>query len=718
MADAPQMFSESWHRIAGQRVQLRPGVDVRRQQYRGELWYVVHDPFTNAFYRIRPGARRFLLHLNGRETVEEAWRRCLREEPAAAPGQSEVIQLLGQLHQASLLQSDLAPDSRQLFERLRRHQQAKVRSTLSSILFLRIPLWDPDRFLKKLLPVVRPVFSWAGFAAWSFVVLAAIKVAIDHREQLFTYGQDVLAPGNLALLFSAFILTKILHEFGHAFACRTFGGEVHQMGFMLLVFSPVPYMDATASWAFRERWRRIWVGAAGMYVELFIAALATFVWAGTGAGLTNSLAYNIMFVASVSTLLFNLNPLLRFDGYYILSDLTDTPNLHQRSRTQMFSWAEKHLFGLPNPAQPAATRREEVFLGLFGIASGLYRIFVFTLIILFVADKFFGLGLLAAIVGGFALLVLPVFRFVRYLAVEPRLDRHRPRAIGVTVGTLAVIMAFLAFFPWPHHTYAPGVLQAREHATIFSGADGQLAAFTAVSGQPVRAGDLIAEMTNPELELRLAAAEARVRQARLQENVALEQGGANLRALRTKREAAEAELADLVQRRRDLEVRAPLAGVWVAPRAADLNGQLIARGHLLGLVIQPQEFEFIAVVPQQDSSRLFAHTDTTAELRFRGQAGQVVPIGQLQLVPGRQNVLPTPALGWSGGGPVKVRPDDPEGLQTAEPYFKAIARVSPSADTVLLHGQTGYIRFTTGKEPLLRQGWRRVRQMLQQRYQI
>lgn len=718
MADRPQMFSESWHRVAGQRVRLRPGVDIRRQQFRGERWYVVQDPFLNTFYRIRPGARRFLLHLSGRLTVEEAWRRCLRDDRESAPGQSEVIQLLGQLHQASLLQSDLAPDSRQLFERLRRHQQAQVRSALGSVLFLRLPLWDPDRFLQRLLPVVRPFFSWIGVALWAAVVLFAAKTAIDHHDALFDRGQEVLAPGNLALLFGAFFLTKLLHEFGHAFACRVFGGQVHQMGVMLLVFSPVPYVDATASWSFRERWRRVWVGAAGMYVELLIASAAVFVWAHTGDGLVNSLAYNIIFVASVSTLLFNLNPLLRFDGYYILSDLADTPNLHQRSRTQMFSWAERILFGLPDAPRPAATRREAAFLGLFGIASGLYRIFVFSVIILFVADKFFGLGLIAAAIGGFALLVLPVFRFFRYLAREPRLERHRTRAVAVTAGLAGALAAFLAFFPWPHHTYAPGVLQTRELARIYTAADGYLTGFTATSGSTVRAGDLLARMTNPELELRLTAADARVRQIRLQENVALEHGGANLRVLRRQREVAEAELADLRRRQRDLEVRAPLDGIWVSPRAGDLTGELARRGRQLGIIIQPPAFDFVAVVAQDDSARLFASSAPKAEIRLPGQAAHPLPVAGVQLVPGRQNLLPTAALGWAGGGPVKVRTDDPEGLQTAEPYFKAIARLAVPGDAAALHGQTGFIRFTTGTQPLLQQGWRRFRQLLQQRYQI
>lgn len=719
MAAENSMFNESWHRIAGQRVSLRASVDLRRQQYRGELWYVLHDPFTNMFYRIRPGARRFLLHLmSGRRTVEEAWRRCLAEDKAGAPGQSEIIQLLAQLHQASLLHSDLPPDSEQLFERLRRHRQAQVRSTLASVLFFRIPLWNPDRFLQRLVPLVRPVFSRLGLIGWTLVVCLGLKIAVDHRELLYDRGQQVLAPGNLALLFAAFFLTKSLHEFGHAFACRVFGGEVHTMGIMLLVFSPVPYCDVTASWAFRDRWRRVWVGAAGMYVELFIAALATFVWANTGAGLVNSVAYNIIFVASVSTLVFNLNPLLRFDGYYILSDLSDSPNLHQRSRAQLGRWAETWLFGVKDSPQPAATRREAGFLGLFGLCSSIYRVVVFALIILFIADKFFGLGLVAAIIGGFSLLVLPVIQYVRYLAREPRLERHRLRASAVTLAAVAVVVGFLAFYPWPNHTYAPGVLQTREEAQIVAGTDGYVEEIVAVSAQRVRAGDVLLRMTSPELKLKLASADARVRQVRLQENVALETGGTSLNVLRRRVASAEAELAELRRRQEDLVIRAPLDGVWVSPRSRDLIGELVPRGRPLGTVIQPPDFEFVAVVAQDDSSRLFAYPDAPAEIRLPGQAGQVIAVRSVQLVPGRQSKLPSAALGWSAGGPVKVVPGDADGLVTAEPYFKAIARVGAPGGADLLHGQTGYIRFTTGREPLLQQGWRRFRQLLQQRYQL
>ncbi len=161
-----------------------------------------------------------------------------------------------------------------------------------------------------------------------------------------------------------------------------------------------------------------------------------------------------------------------------------------------------------------------------------------------------------------------------------------------------------------------------------------------------------------------------------------------------------------------------MAGLWVSPRARDLLGELVPRGRVMGLVIQPREYEFVAVVSQDDSARLFAHANAPAEIRLPGQAGRPIAVTQVQLVPGRQSILPTAALGWNAGGPVEVKPEDADGLTTAEPYFKAIARVGAAGDAVLLHAQTGQIRFTTGTEPLLRQGWRRFRQLLQQRYQI
>ena len=231
------------------------------------------------------------------------------------------------------------------------------------------------------------------------------------------------------------------------------------MGLTLLVFTPVPFVDATAAWAFRERWKRVWVGSAGMIIELFLAGLAVFVWVNTGPGLVNGIAYNLMIVASVSTLLFNLNPLLRFDGYYILSDLTDSPNLQPRSVQQWYYWIERYAFGSKLAQSPSSSLLDAIWLGLFGISSWVYRIFITFVIILFVADKFFGLGFLAATLTIIGFFVMPLYKGISYLLAGPRIEQVRTRAWLVTGGVVAALVVLLGIIPFPNHFRAPGVVK-------------------------------------------------------------------------------------------------------------------------------------------------------------------------------------------------------------------------------------------------------------------
>src|SRR6266542_3390022 len=329
MAATSSTFSESWHRIANQRLWLRADVRIRRQNFRGERWFVIENPLTNEFFRLTPAAYAFAGRLDPTRAVEAVWRECLEKFPDEAPGQEEVVQLLAQLYFANLLQYDRGTNSAELFERFKKRQQREWRARLLNIMFIRFPLLDPDRFLVRTLPVAGRLITVFGSILWLAVIVAGLKVAADNCQALKQQGQGLLAPGNLPLLYVGLVIIKTIHEFGHAYFTRKFGGEVHVMGVMLMIFTPVPYVDVSSSWAFRSRRRRLLVGAAGMMVELFFAALLAFVWAYSGQGALHSLAYNMMFVASVSTILFNANPLLRFDGYYMLSDLVEIPNRAQ-----------------------------------------------------------------------------------------------------------------------------------------------------------------------------------------------------------------------------------------------------------------------------------------------------------------------------------------------------------------------------------------------------
>lgn len=718
MTNEEETFSESWYRVAKEHLHLRDGILVKRQRYRGELWYVLENPWSNQFFRIRPEAYAFVGRLRPDRTVEEVWQECLEKFPEEAPGQGAVIRLLSQLYHANLLHYRVASDSRELFERFQRHRQHQTRARFMQIMFMRIPLLDPDRFLNRTAALGRMAFSWFGALLCLVFGLWAAKIIVDNFDQLKDQSQSLLAPGNLIWLYLSIIGVKLLHEFGHAYACKRFGGEVHTMGIMLLIFTPIPYMDATSSWGFRSRWKRILVGAAGMLVEVFVASLATLVWINTAPGVLHNVCFNIIFIASVSTLLFNINPLLRFDGYYILSDWLEIPNLHQRSAGHLKHLCKRYLFGMRHSESPARSRRERFWLTAFGILSNIYRIVVFSGIILFVADRFLILGLIMAAVCIIGWIVVPLVKLVRYLLTDPELDRHRARALTVTAAMLGGILAFLQFVPFPSHFRAPGVLQAKQRSEIYSGVSGIITQVPVRSGSFVSRGEVVVRLTNRELANELRQAEAAHAEVEARILAAMDQDPSVLEPLSYQLASAEQVLARLQRQEAKLEVRAPHDGVWVAPYLHERLQTWIAQGEVIGMVLDNAHFIFTATVDQDDAGRLFSGDLETAEIRLFGQVDKVLEVSDVKIVPGDRRRLPSAALGWQAGGEVVTASDDPQGRRAAEPFFEVRGDVKDAAQVIAHHGHAGKIRFRVGKQALLPRMILRLRQLLQKRYQL
>jgi putative peptide zinc metalloprotease protein len=709
-------FSESWYRIANQHIYLRPGVIVRRQNYRGERWMVLQNPFSNEFFRLRPVAYEFVARLRPERTVQEVWQECINRFPDEAPGQEAALQLLAQLYHANLLHYDQASDSAQLFERFKQRRQREMTARLLNLMFMRFPLLDPDRFIVKTLPLLGWLISPIGALLWLVVVGFGVKVAVDNFAALRTQGQGVLAPGNLLLLYVALVLVKTMHEFGHAYCCRKFGGEVHVMGVLLMIFTPVPYMDATSSWAFRSAGKRALVGAAGMIVELFMASLAAFVWARTGAGTLHSLAYNMMFIASVSTLIFNLNPLLRFDGYYILSDLLQIPNLSQRAGQQLRHLGERYGFGVEHSESPANSRSEASWLVVFGITSGIYRVIVFTGVLLLVADRFLILGILMALVCLVSWVIVPTGKFIHYLATSPRLDRVRWRASAVTMGLVAALLGLLAVVPFPYHYRAPGVVQARRRAETVNEVAGVVERILAAPGSRVTRGQPLLKLANPELDFAVADARARRSETEALLLAALSKTNADLKPLHSQLQAVKARIAKINADKAALTLRAPFDGIWVAPGVEEYVGQRLRRGTFLGLVVDSRAFDFVAVVSEADADSAFARQSRHAQVRLRGQAGVALPVTRWRIIPGGSETLPSPALGWAAGGEVPVIPTEP--TKATEPFFQVEAVLPSSTAVALLHGRSGKIRFDLAPQPLLPRWLRRLWQLFQKRYQL
>jgi putative peptide zinc metalloprotease protein len=717
MASPKQTFSESWYRIADVKASLRPTVKARKQRFRGEDWVVLQDPFNNKFFRLRPESYAFVSRLEPERTIEEVWALCLELDPENTPGQEDVSQLLTQLHLANLLYYNTPSDSENFFARYRERQQRELQAKLIGIMFMRIPLIDPERLLKQADKIVGGLIGWLGASLWLLVVLGAVKIAIDNAGALGDQAQSVLAPDNLLFLYLSLILIKTLHEFGHAIICRHLGGEVHTMGVMLIVFTPLPYVDTTSSWAFRNRWHRALVGSGGMLVELFIAAIAVFVWANTGSGVLHSLAYNIIFIASVSTLLFNANPLLRFDGYYILSDLLDVPNLYTRGQAQLKYLAEKFLFGCEDVSSPSQRRNETFWLGFYGVTSMAYRFVIFVGIILFVGDKYLILGVIMAAILITLWLVRPPVVFVNYLLTSPALAKTRLRAMSVSAMLILLFVLSLGVLSFPDSFRAPGVMQSTEFVQLVNNTSGKLEEVFVTPGTQVKKGTPIARMSNWDLENQIKIVRAQWRQVINTERVAHSAADTDLEPIEKRKGSILAKMQRLMAMKESLVVLAAQDGVWIAPYAEDLVGSWLVRGSSLGLIVDPDHFYFSAVISQDEASDLFDEEITDASIRVHGQAEEEVAVLNHTMIPFQHERLPSAALGWRGGGDIAVSLENAEGTIAVEPFFRIDADIDSDRVTIL-HGASGLIRFSLTPKPLLVQWERNLRQLLQRRYNL
>ena len=592
------LFSQSWHRVAELKPRIRPHAQIHRHHYRGERWYVLQDHATGSFHRFQPSAHFVIGLMNGERSVDEIWQSALDNLKDDAPTQDELIQLMAQLHSTDILLCDVPPDGLELFDRHNRKQSAKVKQRFSSPLALRFPLVDPNAFLDRTVRYVRPAFTTIGAIIWFAAVATALVLAVTHWPELTENVSDrVLSPRNLFLLALLYPLIKLLHELGHAFSTKVWGGEVHEMGIMLLVLMPIPYVDASAASAFRSRRRRVLVGAGGIIVELFLASLAMFAWLNLQPGLLRAAAYNVMLIGGVSTLLINGNPLLRFDGYYILSDLLEIPNLAQRSQKHLHYVVNRYLFGADVESE-ATARGESGWFVAYGVAGAIYRLFLFSAIILFVAGRFFFIGVLLAAWAAFGLFLMPIYKGVKHVLTSPQLEQGRVRAV-LTAGGLLVALAVVFFFvPFPSSTRAEGVVWIAEDSLVRAGADGFIEEILVEPGTEVSVGESLIVSRNSELAARVKVLELRVTELLTREEALRVSDQVAADIAHQEAVAAQAELLRARQSSDGLTIHAQRTGTLVLARANDFVGRFVRKGELLGYVIDLSTVTARVVVTQ------------------------------------------------------------------------------------------------------------------------
>lgn len=711
------LFSSSWYRIGRLQPRLRRHAQLHRHEYRGEVWFVLQNHVTGQLYRFSPVVYHVIGLMDGRRSVEELWKLSLEAFGDDAPTQDDLLRLLAQLHAADVLLCDIPPDTRELFQRGENLRQSKLRQTLLSPLSWRFPLFDPDRLLTLLEPLARMLFSPASAVIWCLVVTAGAVLAVMHRAELSSDVLDrVLAMNNIVLLWAVYPCVKFFHEVGHALAVKRWGGEVHEIGIMLLVLIPVPYVDASAASAFPRKRQRALVSAAGIMAELFIASLALLAWLCVEPGLIRSALFNAVFIGGVSTIFFNGNPLLRYDGYYILSDLLGIPNLGQRGQRYAAYLVQRHLFGLKQSEPPHLATGEPFWLLAYFGASTVYRVFVYFGIVLFISRKFFVIGVILGIWALFTMVAFPLGKACYFILFHPALHERRGRAVMSAAIPVALVAALLCAAPFPSWSRAQGVVWVPEESVLRAGAAGLIRKVTAPPGSVVRPGETLLESEDPELaaERQVLAAQLKLLQARHDAELFIDR----LKARITREEMVPVRerIAWIDEQLARLKVVSPVAGKLVLQRDSDLPGRHLEKGEVVGFVLRGDRPTVRVVVAQADLD-LIRTRSSSIEARLSRRLDRSVPAKLVRETPAGLERLPATSLGSAGGGRLATDPSDRDQVKTFERTFQLDLELPLALDEVSVNERV-YVRFNFQPEPLASQWSRSLRRLFMRLFNV
>jgi putative peptide zinc metalloprotease protein len=676
---------------------------------------VAQDPVSLQYFRFGPTEHRVVQLLDGERTVRDIHQELQQEYGAEAPTFQDLVAFVHMLRAANLLEGQGEEKLDSLYKRVSKKRSQVTKQTLSNFLFIRIPLCDPDRFLERTLPYVRWVFTGPVFVLWLVVVLCGAAGFFWNLRSLARPIEGVLAPDNLFLLWASFVGLKIIHEFTHAYMAKHFGCEVHRLGIIFLVFTPCAYVDVTGLWGVEDKRRRALVGSAGMMIELFIASFALLAWLTTEPGVLRSVAYNVIFIASVSSLLFNGNPLLRFDAYYILSDAAELPNLWTNSRRYIHYLGKRYLLGLEE-RPPTEDRREKVWLVIYGIASLCYRTVIVVGIILFVSQVFFGLGLALAAAATIMWVFVPLGKLIHFLLFSPVTRRRRVRCVLATALFAAVVLSPLILIAFPQHVYAPCALMEQERAVARARWRGFIEKVHVRDGQVVTEGQLLAVCENEDLrydvvrtEMAIQGAEVRLAQFEKENDVPSAQAErVRIRALNDKLQVLRSRVANL-------RLSAPCAGQVIAPDIDNFPGRFLGPGDALALIAQPPFSRVVVVMDQANVADVQHAQDNTVTVRFSSHPSLPVECRIEKILPEATHEVPSAGLTTQGGGPVVLDPSSKEENRTLLPWFRVELALPDDAPPIAL-GTTGRAQFLIAHRPLVEQWYYDVLRLLRSRF--
>jgi len=499
-------------------MRMRPDLSARQQRYLGQIYWVVKEPVGLHYFRFQEEEYAILQMLDGQTSLDEIKIEFEARFPPEKITVEELGHFVGMLHRNGLVIASVAGQGEQLLKRRREKTMKQVAGAASNVLAMRFKGIDPERLLNWMYPKLKWMYSGPAVAVCTLLMLAAatlVAVQFDNfHNKLPTFHQFFEAK-NWIYLGLTLGITKVIHEFGHGLTCKHFGGECHEMGVMFLVLTPCLYCNVSDSWMLPNKWHRAWIGAGGMYIELVMASIATFLWWFSEPGMLHQICLSVMFICSVSTVLFNANPLLRYDGYYILADLMEIPNLRQKSSTILSRKLSKWCLGLEEPDDPFLPQRNQLFFALYTVAAAVYRWLVLFGIIWFLYRVFEPYGLkvvsqMLAIVSIGTLIGMPLWKMAKFFYIPGKLDKVKRKNVNITLAVLAVVAAFVVFCPLPYRVLCTLELRPRNADPVYTDVAGTLENIYVKPWQQVSVGDKLGRLSSTELELEIADLEAKL----------------------------------------------------------------------------------------------------------------------------------------------------------------------------------------------------------------
>lgn len=734
---ADSIVSSSSRRLA---IRVRPDLAARKQRYQGRTYWVVKDPVGLQYYRFEEEEFAILQMLDGESSLDEIAEQFEAEFPPQTIRVEELQNFIGMLHKGGLVLSDAPRQGAQLKERRDEKKRKELIGAFSNVLAFRFRGFDPERILNAIYPYVRWFFSVPATVASLLLALTALTLVIvqfDLFQSRLPSFHTFFSAQNWLALGLTLAVTKVIHEFGHGLSCKHFGGECHEMGVMFLVLTPCLYCNVSDSWMLPNRWHRAAIGAAGMYVEVVIASICTFIWWFSEPGWLNYMALNVMFISSVSTILFNANPLLRYDGYYILSDILEIPNLRQKATSILTRKLGKWCLGLEEPEDPFLPKRHQALFALYTVASFFYRWFILLSILYFLNQVFepYGLkviGQMIAVASLYGLIVMPFVKVFKFFRVPGRLHKVKRLRMFASLALLIGIVAAIALIPLPSSVVCPFELRPHNAASVYVEVDGILQE-AVEPGVEVEEGDVLARLSNIDLEMAVARLNA--------EEASLETQLANLkRVMRFHEEAAALEISvveeqlaavkeQLRQQLRDVErltIRAPIAGTVIPPPrvptpGAESDDQLTdwtgspldpenlgallsptGRQNQLCQIGDPTEWDAVMVINQDDVD--LVREGQRVELMFQESTDRVYET-ELRYRATKEMEQAPVRLASTSGGPLPAQADASGMIRPLETAYQAEAYVA-NDQGVLRNGLTGQAKIHTEPRTLAARLWR------------